>query len=98
MRRATSTPSPRTGAPSPAISACSTAYGGANALQDFWLEQIVKRDLLGCQFPYMLQPKASWAFLGILAGAALIYWTLLRAGSPGATQAPASEQMKVTSL
>ena len=57
------------------------AYGGANALQDFWLEQIVKRDLLGWQFPYMLQPKASWAFLGIVAGAALIYGTLLRPGA-----------------
>jgi hypothetical protein len=57
------------------------AYGGANALQDFWLEQIVKRDLVGWQFPYMLQPRASWAFLGILAGAALIYWTLLRPGA-----------------
>lgn len=58
------------------------AYGAANALQDFWLEQIVKRDVVGWQFPYMLQPRASWAFLGILAGAALVYWTLLR---PGAT-------------
>jgi hypothetical protein len=57
------------------------AYGGANALQDFWLEQIVKRDLVGWQFPYMLQPKASWAFLGILAGAALIYGTLLGPGA-----------------
>ena len=57
------------------------AYGGANALQDFWLEQIVKRDLVGWQFPYMLQPKASWAFLGIVAGAALIYRALLRPGA-----------------
>ena len=57
------------------------AYGGANALQDFWLEQIVKRDFVSWQFPYMLQPKASWAFLGIAAGAALIYWTLLRPGA-----------------
>jgi hypothetical protein len=29
----------------------------------------------------MLQPKASWAFLGIVAGAALIYGTLLRPGA-----------------
>jgi hypothetical protein len=57
------------------------AYGGANALQDFWLEQIVKRDLVRWQFPYMLQPKAGWAFLGILAGAALVYQTLLRPGA-----------------
>lgn len=56
-------------------------YGGANALQDFWLEQVVKRDLVGWQFPYMLQPKPSWAFLGVLAGAALVYWTLLRPGA-----------------
>ena len=56
------------------------AYGGANALQDFWLEQIVKRDLVGWQFPYMLQPRASWAFLGILAGAALIYPDAVAAG------------------
>lgn len=57
------------------------AYGGANALQDFWLEQIVKCDLVRWQFPYMLQPKAGWAFLGILAGAALVYQTLLRPGA-----------------
>jgi hypothetical protein len=57
------------------------AYGGANALQDFWLEQVVKRDLVGWQFPYMLQPKASWAFVVILAAAALTYWGLLRPGA-----------------
>lgn len=58
------------------------SYGAANALQDFWLEQIVKRDLVGWQFPYMLQPRASWAFLGILGGSALIYATVLRPRSP----------------
>lgn len=57
------------------------AYGAANALQDFWLEQIVKRDLVAWQFPYMLQPTASWASLGIAAGATLIYGTLLRPGA-----------------
>jgi hypothetical protein len=57
------------------------AYGGANGLQDFWLEQVVKRDLVGWQFPYVLQPKASLAFLGVAAGAALIYATLLRPGA-----------------
>ena len=59
------------------------AYGGANALQDFWLEQIVKRDLVGWQFPYMLQPRASWAFLGIVTAAALIYRTVLRPAREG---------------
>jgi hypothetical protein len=57
------------------------AYGGANALQDFWLEQIVKRDVLAWQFPYMLQPKASWAFAVVLAAAALVYTGLLRPGA-----------------
>lgn len=65
------------------------AYGGANALQDFWLEQIVKRDLLGWQFPYMLQPRADWAFAGIVAGAALIYATLLRPGAVLDREVPA---------
>ena len=54
------------------------AYGGANALQDFWLEQIVKRDLIAWQFPYMLQPRASWAFAAVIITAGLIYTTLLR--------------------
>jgi hypothetical protein len=57
------------------------AYGGANALQDFWLEQIVKRDALGWQFPYMLQPKASWAFAIMLAAAVLAYVGMLRPGA-----------------
>jgi hypothetical protein len=64
------------------------AYGGANALQDFWLEQIVKRDLLTWQFPYMLQPKASLAFVFVLVAAAIVYAGLLRPGAildrPGA--------------
>ncbi len=70
------------------------AYGGANALQDFWLEQVVKRDLLRWQFPYMLQPKAGWAFAIVLAAAAFVYWSLLRPGAaldrPAARQAPRS--------
>lgn len=61
------------------------AYGGANALQDFWLEQIVKRDRVGWQFPYMLQPHASWASLGIVAGAALISPILLRTAAGSRT-------------
>ena len=57
------------------------AYGGANALQDFWLEQIVKRDAVGWQFPYMLQPKTSWAFAIVLAAAAVIYMSVMRPGA-----------------
>jgi hypothetical protein len=54
------------------------AYGGANALQDFWLEQFVKRDVVGWQFPHMLQPRTTWAFAAVVAVAALVYLTLLR--------------------
>ena len=43
--------------------------------------RLAKRDLVGWQFPYMLQTKASWAFLGTLAGAGLIYRMLLRPGA-----------------
>lgn len=57
------------------------AYGGANALQDFWLEQIVKRGLVDWQFPYMLQPRASWAFAAVLGAAAIAYLALLRPGA-----------------
>lgn len=57
------------------------AYGGANALQDFWLEQVVKRDLFSWQFPYMLQPRTNWAFAAILAAAFVVYLALLRPGA-----------------
>jgi hypothetical protein len=61
------------------------AYGGANALQDFFLEQIVKRDLVQWQFPYMLQPKMSWGSGAIVAAAVLIYLAILRPRAPSGT-------------
>lgn len=48
------------------------AYGLANALEDFWLEQVVKRGASTYLFPKMLTPRATAAFAWIaLAGVAI---------------------------
>jgi len=49
------------------------AYGLANAVQDFWGEQIVKRGWAGETLPSVLRPDVSFAWLGILVAAALAY-------------------------
>ena len=49
-------------------------YGLANALQDFWLEQLVKRGTTSLEIPSMTVPKASWAWLALLATALLIHF------------------------
>ncbi|MDQ3866804.1 MAG: hypothetical protein M3304_08235 [Actinomycetota bacterium] len=48
-------------------------YGLANALQDFWLEQLYKRGATSFRFPSMLQPDLSSAWLGILLATAAVY-------------------------
>ena len=53
-------------------------YGVANMLDDFWLEQVVKRGASDYVFPGMLQPKPSLAWLAILAAAAAVYALLRR--------------------
>lgn len=61
-------------------------YGLANALQDFWLEQLVKRGATELEIPSMLRPEATPAWGAVLAAAALVYVTLSRVdkvqGSP----------------
>lgn len=54
-------------------------YGLANMLDDFWLEQVVKRGDSDFVFPGMLQPKPSPAWAGILLGATAVYALLRRA-------------------
>ncbi len=54
-------------------------YGLANTLDDFWLEQVVKRGTSDFQFPGMLQPTVSVAWLLILSAAAGVYALLRRA-------------------
>jgi hypothetical protein len=49
-------------------------YGLANALQDFWLEQLVKRGTTSLELPTMTVPKASWAWGAILLTALLIHF------------------------
>ena len=49
-------------------------YGLAIALEDFWLEQLVKRGTTSLRIPSMTVPEASWAWAAILAAALLIHF------------------------
>jgi hypothetical protein len=64
-------------------------YGVANALQDFWLEQLVKRGTTSLEIPSMIRPDGSWAWAALLAAAALIClgaWRVVRVDQrPGGT-------------
>jgi hypothetical protein len=53
-------------------------YGLANALQDFWLEQLVKRGTTSTSLPSVIRPSLSWAWTGILAATFLIWFVALR--------------------
>jgi len=55
-------------------------YGLANALQDFWLEQLVKRGTTEARIPDMLLPDLSAQWFAILAAALLIHLLALRVG------------------
>jgi hypothetical protein len=48
-------------------------YGLANALQDFWLEQLVKRGTTSLEIPTLTVPKASVAWAALLSAAFLIH-------------------------
>jgi hypothetical protein len=47
-------------------------YGLANALQDFWNEQLVKRGTVSAKIPSLIRPDLSWAWAAILVATALI--------------------------
>ncbi len=49
------------------------AYALGNAVQDFWLEQIVKRGLTTFQLPMVLVPSVNWGWAGVLLLAASVY-------------------------
>ena len=53
-------------------------YGLANALQDFWLEQIVKRGATSAAIPSVIRPEVSWAWAGVAGAALLICLASLR--------------------
>jgi hypothetical protein len=56
------------------------AYGVANAVQDFWLEQVVKRGWSDERLPEVTQPSLSVAWAVLVAAAAAVYltWRALR--------------------
>jgi hypothetical protein len=49
------------------------AYGLGNAVQDFWLEQIVKRGLTSFQLPMVLMPAVNWGWAAVLLLAVAVY-------------------------
>ncbi len=67
------------------------AYGLANAVQDFWLEQIVKRGATSHRIPSLIEPKATWAWAALLVAAVLIHFVARgvgRFGTPSQEGAP----------
>jgi hypothetical protein len=55
-------------------------YGLANALQDFWLEQLVKRGATSLEIPTLTVPEASAAWAALLAAALIIHFAAGRVG------------------
>jgi len=47
-------------------------YGLANALQDFWTEQLIKRGTTSVTIPSLIRPAASWAWVAIISATFLI--------------------------
>jgi hypothetical protein len=56
-------------------------YGLANALQDFWLEQLVKRGTTSHRIPTLTEPEASPAWAAMVAAALLIHFVARRVGT-----------------
>jgi hypothetical protein len=48
------------------------AYGVTNAVQDFWLEQVVKRDWTAREIPDVLRPALEPTWAAVLAGAVAV--------------------------
>jgi hypothetical protein len=53
-------------------------YGLANALQDLWFEQLVKRGTTSVTIPSLIRPAASWAWAAMISVAAVICLAALR--------------------
>jgi hypothetical protein len=56
------------------------AYGLANAAQDAWLEQVVKRGWVDWRIPSVLVPAATWAWAVVLLAAVPAYVLLFGSG------------------
>ena len=59
-------------------------YGLGNALQDGWLEQVVKRGWTSVEVPTVLEPRPTVAW-GVLLASAVALWLLTRAALHGRT-------------
>jgi hypothetical protein len=59
-------------------------YGLANAAQDFWLEQVVKRGWTEKHLPTVTQPSlsAAWAVLLVIAAGVYVSWRAFRPEEP----------------
>jgi hypothetical protein len=55
-------------------------YGLANALQDFWTEQLVKRGTVSVKIPSLIRPDASWAWAAMVGVTLLICLAVFRVG------------------
>lgn len=64
------------------------AYGLGNAVQDFQLEQIVKRGLTTYELPMVMMPALTWAWALLLVFAASIYALALRPLAQGRRRRP----------
>jgi hypothetical protein len=58
-------------------------YGLANAVQDFWLEQLVKRGTTSLRIPSVIVPEASWAWAALLLSALVIHFAARGVGRFG---------------
>lgn len=58
-------------------------YGLANALQDFWLEQLVKRGTTSLEIPTLTVPEASPSWAALLAAALSIHFAARHVGRFG---------------
>jgi hypothetical protein len=63
-------------------------YGLANAVQDFWGEQLVKRGVIDTKLPSVLLPSFSLAWALMLAAAAALWLLAPRPRSPSARLNP----------
>ena len=57
-------------------------YGIANTIDDFWLEQVVKRGWSDYVFPGMLQPALTLGWVAIVTGAVGVYALIRRTTRP----------------
>jgi hypothetical protein len=55
-------------------------YGLANALQDFWTEQLVKRGTVSVKIPSLIRPDATWAWAAMVGATLLICLAVFRVG------------------